>query len=267
MPAPSSRVRFWNELTAPEIRAAAACAVTILPIAATEQHGPHLATGTDAMLNDLLQRGLAASPPDGGELLILPTLTLGSSEHHVPFGGTLSVSPLLYAQLLVALLRNLIEQGHTRIFVLNSHGGNSAPLATALSEVGAECTRRGILVGGASYWSICGGAWRREIPDLALAEMGHACEIETSLMQVARPDLPPGPPPADTSYPDFLSEDWGLAVSFAALTAEGSIGFPRQAGLEKGRKLYAIAVRELGHFFADFSRRPFPRDLRSLASL
>jgi creatinine amidohydrolase len=146
--------------------------------------------------------------------------------------------------------------------VLNSHGGNSAPLATALAEVGAECTRRGALVAGASYWSICGAAWRREIPELALSEMGHACEIETSLMGVARPDLPPGSLPADSPYPDFLREGWGLAVSFAALTPEGAIGFPRQASVEKGRKLFAIAVRELGRFFADFSARPFPRDLR-----
>lgn len=260
------RVRFWSHLTAAEIRAAAPRAITILPLAATEQHGPHLATGTDTFLNELLQRGLAESPPARGELLILPTLVVGASEHHVPFGGTMSVPPLLYAQVLVAMLRGLIAQGHTRIFVLNSHGGNTAPLGTALAEIAVECTRQGVLVGGANYWSICGAAWRSEVPDLQLPEMAHACEIETSLLAVARPDLPAGKAPAGVAYPDFLRAGWSASYSFPALTREGAIGHPAAASLEKGRHLFAVAVRELGRFFAEYSDRPLPRDLRTDAT-
>ncbi|MGH7997287.1 MAG: creatininase family protein [Opitutaceae bacterium] len=263
MPSPESRVRFWRELTAPEIRAAAPRAVAVLPLAATEQHGPHLATGTDALLNELLQRGLAESPPPRGELVILPTVPLGASEHHTPFGGTLSAPPILYTRMLAAMLRGLLAQGHTRIFALNSHGGNEAPLATALAEIAAECTRRGVLVGGASYWTICGPHWRTEIPDLKQPTVGHAGEIETSMLMAARPDLVPGPPPPDCPFPDHESSGWNAALSFPAFTAHGHIGAPAAASAEKGRRLFAIAVRELGRFFADFSQRPLPRDRRS----
>jgi creatinine amidohydrolase len=260
----SSRVRFWRHLTAPEIRAAAPRTVAILPTAATEQHGPQLATGTDALLNELLQRELAASPPARGEFLILPTLAAGASDHHTPFGGTLSVPPVLYTELLVALLRGLVAQGHTRIFVLNSHGGNEGPLTTALAEIALECTRRGVLVGGASYWAICGPHWRREMPELKLPEVGHACEIEASLLMLARPDLVAGSPPAGCP-PVSLGNGWGAAAAFQALTAEGHIGYPAEASREKGRRLCEIAVRELRRFLADYSDRPLPRDLRSAA--
>ena len=75
------RVHFWHHLTAPEIRSIAGEVVTILPLASTEQHGPHMVTGTDTLLNDLLQKGLAETPPPRGRFLILPTLPLGTSEH------------------------------------------------------------------------------------------------------------------------------------------------------------------------------------------
>lgn len=257
------RVRYWQHLTAPEIRAAAGRAVTVLPTAATEQHGPHLATGTDHLLNELLQRGLAASPPPRGELLILPTLAVGASDHHASFGGTLSLPPILYTQALVAMLRSLVGQGHTRIFVLNSHGGNEGPISTALAEIAPECTRLGVLVGGASYWAICGPHWRRELPELKQPGVGHACEIETALLRVARPDLPPGPPPPASPFPDHESAGWSAALAFPAFTAEGHVGEPAAGTEEKGRRLAAIAVRELGRFFAEFSERPLPRDLRA----
>src|SRR5690606_1796860 len=92
----SGNFHYWQHLTAAEIQALAGEAVVILPIASTEQHGPHMVTGTDTLLNELMQKGVAADPPVTGTYLLLPTLTVGSSEHHIPFGGTLTLPPTLY---------------------------------------------------------------------------------------------------------------------------------------------------------------------------
>jgi creatinine amidohydrolase len=260
---PAGRIHFWNHLTAAEIQSLAATAVTILPTASTEQHGPHMVTGTDTFLNDLLQEGLAKNPPARGEFLLLPTLPLGTSEHHVPFGGTLTIPPILYTQVLVAILRSLIRQGHKRIFILNSHGGNIPPITTALAELALECTEGEVLLGAASYWNFCEQEWRNAIPDLKLSSLGHACEIEASLLMLAQPkdhlrSQPPGEP-----YPTFVKEGWLIAASYPALSASGFIGYPGEASLEKGKTLLQIAVARLREFLAAYFERELTRDLRN----
>lgn len=256
------RVHFWHHLTAPEIATLAERAVTILPLGSTEQHGPHMVSGTDTLLNDFLQRGLYENPPEKGEFLVLPTLALGSSEHHVPFGGTLTIPPILYAQVLAALLRSLIKQGHSRIFLLNSHGGNQPSMQTVLAELAQECTEQGVLLGGASYWTLCDRYWKEEIPNLKLARVGHACEIEASLLMAGRPDLPLRSRPEGVPYPEYLLEGWGSAVDFSGMTPEGYIGYPQEASVEKGEALFRIAVRVLGEFFSRYSELPKPANLR-----
>ncbi len=258
------RVFHWHQLTAPEVSGLAHDSVVVLPTGSTEQHGPHMVTGTDTILNDLLQRGLFETPPPEGKFLFLPTLILGSSEHHVPFGGTLTLPPILYTQVLVAMVRSLIKQGHRRIFLLNSHGGNQSPISTALAELAEECTEKEVLLGGASYWSFCRKAWEEELPDLTLGgSVGHACEIEASLLMVARPDLPLRSLPEGVPYPAFLKEGWSLAGNFPSMTKEGHIGYPEAATAERGERLFRVAVREVGAFLARFATRPLTHDLRS----
>lgn len=258
----STNIHIWHHLTAPEVAALAGRAVVILPIASTEQHGPQMPTGTDTILNDLMQRGLQELPPKQGEFLILPTLALGCSEHHVPFGGTFTLPPILYAQVLATAVRSLIKQGHNRIFLLNSHGGNIPSYMTALSELASECTEQGVLLGAASYWTLCDARWKAEVPDLMMPRVGHACEIEASLCLVARPDLELRAAPEAAPYPQNLLEGWSGAVGFHGMTAEGHLGYPAEASREKGEALFRIAKEVLSEFFAKFSQKELPRDLR-----
>jgi creatinine amidohydrolase len=255
-------VQFWHHLTASEIQALAGSAVTILPIGATEQHGPHMVTGTDTLLNDLVQRGLSERPPARGEYLVLPTLAVGASDHHIPFGGTLTLPPVLYTQVLVAMVRGLIKQGHQRIFLLNSHGGNISPMNTAIAELAEECTQKGVLLGGASYWTLSDSRWRSEIPSLKLPRVGHACEIEASLLMVARPDLPLRCRPEGVEFPEFLLAGLSIAGTYDSLSAPGFVGFPAEAGVEKGEALFKIAVECVGESLARFSEMPLTADLR-----
>ena len=90
----------FADLTAPEIRALDRDrTLLVAPIAAVEQHSDHLPTGTDAILVGAVADGLEAARPD--RVLLLPVQWLGASEHHLPFGGTLTATLPTYEQLLV----------------------------------------------------------------------------------------------------------------------------------------------------------------------
>ena len=100
----------FAEMTAPEIRAIdRGSALVVAPIAACEQHGPHLPVITDTILATAVAEGVERALAD--RVLLLPTLWLGASDHHLPFGGTLTASLPAYEQILVELLTPLLEDG------------------------------------------------------------------------------------------------------------------------------------------------------------
>ncbi|NUT55395.1 MAG: creatininase family protein, partial [Thermoleophilia bacterium] len=85
-----STVRRWDELTREELAELAPSALLVLPVGTTEQHGPHLATGTDALIAGAVAERAAAAAARPETILLAPTLAYGASDHHLPFGGTLS---------------------------------------------------------------------------------------------------------------------------------------------------------------------------------
>lgn len=244
--------RHWHDLTAREISNLAPRAVVILPIAATEQHGPHLASGTDTIIGGAILDELHRHPPPSGEFLRLPTFAIGASDHHVSFGGTVSLPAILFCQVLVAQLRCLAQQGHRRILIFNSHGGNIAPMQTALAEVAAELHEQHVIAAALSYWELARQSWA-EIPQLAGRSLSHACEFETSMVYCARPDLERLPPPPRHDWHDTVGERCSMALPFSATTDDGAFGDPQSASVELGRELIARAADALRAFLADFS--------------
>lgn len=247
-----SNFLYWHELTAGQISRLAPDAVVILPIGATEQHGPHLATGTNTIIADAILNELHREPPASGVFLRLPTLPVGASDHHVSFGGTLSLPPLLYCQVLVAQIRCLVAQEQRRILLFNSHGGNIAPMQTALAEVAVEMHSRRAIAAGLSYWQLAHNEWK-DIPELRGRALSHACEFETSMMYYARPDLERLPPPPRHDWHDTVDARCSLALPFAASTETGAFGDPASATSEIGEKLVRRSADALRSFLADFS--------------
>ncbi|HVL25890.1 MAG TPA: creatininase family protein, partial [Thermomicrobiales bacterium] len=86
----------WNELTRQELGALLPDAVVVLPTAATEQHGPHLATGHDTFTVVEIAERAAERAGDAATVIVAPALCFGSSDHHLPFGGTLSLRTETY---------------------------------------------------------------------------------------------------------------------------------------------------------------------------
>jgi creatinine amidohydrolase len=231
----------FAELTAPEIqRLPRDRTLIVAPIAACEQHSHHLPVFTDSILCGALADRLEADLPE--EVLLLPLLWLGASEHHLPFGGTLTATLPTYESLLVELLTPLLHAGFYRILLLNGHGGNIDPLRVALRRLDVLFPRA--ILTGAAYWELA----EADLAPLCAgprAAVGHACEIETALMLALRPELvrkdlirdDPADSPA-TPHGLFWPRN------FERKTRHGAQGFPRFATAENGRRMLdAISQR------------------------
>src|SRR5919199_3109805 len=143
----------FAELTAPEIRDLSREATLIVaPIAACEQHSRHLPVFTDSILVGAVADGVERALAD--RVVLLPVLWLGASEHHLPFGGTLTATLTTYEQILVELLAPLLRDGFRRVMLLNGHGGNIDPLRVALRRLNTEFPRA--VLTGAAYWEVAG---------------------------------------------------------------------------------------------------------------
>jgi creatinine amidohydrolase len=232
----------FAEMTAPQIRDLSREETLILaPIAACEQHSRHLPVFTDSILVGAVAEGVERSLPD--RVLLLPVLWLGASDHHLPFGGTLTATLPTYELILVELLTPLLRDGFRRAMLLNGHGGNIDPLHVALRRLDTAFPKA--VLTGAAYWEIA----EPEIAALCTGPrktMGHACEIETSMILALRPEL------ARTDLikddPDETpSELKGLfwARDFGRRTDHGAVGHPEYADAERGRKMLDAIVHKV----------------------
>jgi creatinine amidohydrolase len=128
-------MKLFAELNREQIRAAAPDSLVVLPIGATEQHGPHLATGMDYFTVESVAREAASIAAAQIPVVVTPALPFGSSHHHFVFGGTLSLSTETYYRVLYELVESLVKDGFTRIFLLNGHGGNHELAQLAVRDI------------------------------------------------------------------------------------------------------------------------------------
>jgi creatinine amidohydrolase len=242
----------WSRLKSADLRdLAARDAVVILPIASTEQHGPHLPTCVDAMLVGEIARRAARRIVDRIPVVVAPTLWCGLAEHHLAFGGTLSLSFPTWLSILRDLVSSLKRQGFRRVLLFNGHGGNIAGLDIAATELTRELA---VPVAVGSYWPALGAEIAAILQDQSTVL--HACEAETSMMLALAPELVAADRLAEAAGPPALDERefarqpkrWR---SFAELTPNGTIGNPARATAAKGEKLIELAARTLAERLSD----------------
>jgi creatinine amidohydrolase len=157
----------------------------------------------------------------------------------LPFSGTLTASLPVYENMLMEIVLPLLREGFGRVMLLNGHGGNIDPLRVALRRLDVMFPKA-LLTGGA-YWEMA------EAEIAALCEgprksVGHACEVETSMMLAIRPDLV-----RMDRVRDDPSEGGELgalfwARDFARRTDHGAVGYPERATAEKGRRMLEAIV-------------------------
>ncbi len=210
-------------------------ALVIIPTGAIEQHGPHLPVGVDAMLGQGLLAQALPKLPSEARVYVAPPITVGKSNEHTGFPGTLSVSATTLRRLLLSIATQLKALGFRQIAVLNTHGGNSAVIVYTLREIqSALGLRAGML----------SGYYRPALSPQEAAYGFHAGEWETSLMlalapECVRMDRAVTEYPARIDDPGELRPEDAPAV-FSWLTRDvsrsGVMGDAPAATPEKGRR-------------------------------
>lgn len=239
---------LWNRMTAEELRKKAAeNAIVLLPVASTEQHGPHLATGVDTFLGGEGCRRTAAIVARSRPIVVAPVVWMGLAEHHVAFGGTFTLSLSTYHILLRELCGSILRAGFKKIMIVNSHGGNIAALNALTTDLAHEL---GAPIATTTLYNLPheSGAYAKILEDQK--SVRHACEAETSMMLAAFADCV-----RNDRIPEAFSQaslrELGMAPplnlwrSFKELTPNGVIGDARRASAAKGEKLLDIAAELL----------------------
>jgi len=161
--------------------------VLLIPIGHTEQHGHHLPMNTDTLLIESIAQGTAASVPD--QATTLPVMPYGVSTHRDSFAGTLNAGGRAFEDFYLAVVDALVALGIHRIYLMSGHGGNCSFLTSVVKYAG-ERHRRAFI---ATAWLYLSGpegvAAIERLRRSGIGGMGHACELETSLMLHLRPDL------------------------------------------------------------------------------
>ncbi|QDU13900.1 Creatinine amidohydrolase [Gimesia maris] len=226
--------------------------LVILPIAAVEQHGPHMPTGTDDIICTAVAEKVEERLKE--KIVLLPTLWLGASQHHLRWGATLTSRVENYETLLCEICESLLKAGFRRVMILNGHGGNIGPMQIALRRLQVDFPNCQLLA--ASYWSIA----EEEIASVMQGDcktVGHACEAETSLIMYLRPELVRSARVEnfDDYAPDVVDGVYVCRDMFQR-TSAGATGRPDLASAEKGDKMFSQIVKRVSDVIGHLTEEP-----------
>jgi creatinine amidohydrolase len=177
--------RDWTAIHWPDFAAAnPARIIAVLPLAATEQHGPHLPLGTDVMIAEAYLARVRALLPPAIPASFLPVQPVGISTEHLAFAGTLTLTPETALRLWSEIGDSVARAGVRKLVLVTSHGGNSAAMTLVAQELRA---RHGMLTvsTGWSRFGVPDGLFDEE----ELRHGVHGGAVETSIMLACRPDL------------------------------------------------------------------------------
>jgi creatinine amidohydrolase len=253
--------RDWMEMTWREIAAADRSEwIAVVPLAAVEQHGPHLPLGTDAYIAQAYLDRVRALLPDDLPVTFLPVQAIGHSEEHLAFPGTLTLSGETFASLLKETGASLHRAGIRKIVFANSHGGNLPAMELAARDLRV---RLGMLAVTAS-WHRFGyppGAFSED----EIRHGIHGGAIETALMLAhgaglvrteLRKDFGSAAGKMEADYVKLsISRPAAFAWMTQDLNEEGALGNAKaatpqlgEAALQHGAKVFVELLEEVRRF-------------------
>jgi creatinine amidohydrolase len=252
--------RDWTDIHWPDIaRAGPARWIAVLPLAATEQHGPHLPLGTDVMIANAYLARVRQLLPAEIPATFLPVQPIGVSTEHLAYPGTLSLPAETALKAWTALGESVARAGLKKLVMVSSHGGNSATMSLVAQELRA---RHGLLA-VTTAWSRF-GAPEELFSAEELRHGVHGGAVETSIMlarykQHVRSD----------AIAEFRPASVGMEQSYRWLSAHrpapfawqtqdlhpsGAVGDARTASAEKGELLLDHGARAFCELLADIDK-------------
>lgn len=269
MPANPPALRRWADLCTTDFQALdPGRTVAVLPVAAIEQHGPHLPLSVDA---DLVEGVLAAAGtqlPADCPAYLLPTQSVGLSPEHQRFPGTLTLRPETVIRLWAEIGESVARAGVRKLLIFNSHGGHAGIMDVVARDLR---TRLDLLVYSASWFNLplldAQGQDLNARFSAAEQRFGiHAGQVETSMMLALRPETV-----RMELAQDFVSTSQQRAERYAILgngrsaklawqmqdyQPQGAVGNAATADAATGRELVEAAGRSLALLLQEFSELP-----------
>jgi creatinine amidohydrolase len=230
----------WDALTMDAVGAAAASgAIAILPVGATEQHGSHLATGTDTLLAERVSAAAASRTGD----VVLPPLSFGCSLGHTShWPGTISLMPTTMIAVIVEVGRWVHASGFRKFVLVNGHATNGPPCQSALLQLRHELPDlRPRFVSIFDLTPEIARRYTEDAPDF------HANEAETSMLLHLAPETVDADAAVDE--PD-RTVGRVLLYPMPAVTASGVVGAPTGATAARGQQLFEQLVSALVELLA-----------------
>ncbi len=207
----------------------------ILPLGSLESHGGHLPFGTDALTAWLLALDIAARVP---RTAVLPPLNYGVSEHYRDFSFTVTVQFETQTAFLRDILESVYREGIRKVFVMNGHDGNIAPIEVASRS--AKVAHPDFKIVSLDAWWMTIGQFLPKDFFAVWNGLGHGGEGETSICLELFPELCDVSKAAGVvpQLPPYLEVKW----LFKELTNTGTSGDPTKGTREKGKKMRQVLV-------------------------
>ena len=252
--------RDWIDIHWPDVSGAAPARwIAVLPLAATEQHGPHLPVGTDVMIARAYLARVRELLPDNIPATFLPLQPVGISTEHIDYPGTLTLPAEAALRSWMALGDSVARAGIRKLVMVTSHGGNSAAMTLVAQDLRA---RHGLLA-VTTAWSRLSAAEGL----FAAEELRHGVHggaVETSIMlarykqQVRLEKIADFPPASIAMENDYrrLSAQRPAPFAWQAqdLHASGAAGDATMASAEKGERLLDHGARAFCELLADVDK-------------
>ena len=239
---------IWDNLTTEETKKISKTTPVIVLLCATEQHGPHLPLSTDRLIGEHFLHELNRLMEK--EVILLPVIPIGCSEHHMDFSGSLTFKHATFKTLVEEMVESMVVHEFKNFLFLNSHGGNQGIGQVILETLGnkySDCQFSLI-----TWWKIAGDELKK-INESGSGGTGHAGEFETSLMLHIAPKLVTEQhvKPVTNQQFDPLVGDMINAPKFSyfqtikQISANGVVGNPSFSTKKQGEKISQIVTSKL----------------------
>ena len=225
--------------------------IALVPIGATEQHGPALPVDNDAHIATEFTTRVAERIWSKQKVVVTPTIAFGYSPHHMQFKGTITLSESTLANMIVDICKSLEHHGFNRIILINGHGGNTTAISNALHEMNGVVKAK---IFSLDWWTIAAD----KIKEVATRPTFHACDMETSVawyldqrvLDDKRVDEPGRSIIPGFIEPDMLAPPPRASAAFMMkdITDSGVVGYSTKATKEKGKQIADVVLERLGEF-------------------